>query len=135
MTPSTQGYAEQAAELIPRYEAVPFEHKYRAENHLLPQRPSRILDVGAGTGADAAWLAAQSHTVLAVEPTAALREAGQALHPQPTIEWLDDSLPDLACVLQVAAESSQAANGAAGVHWTRLALRWAAEAHPVPLET
>ena len=69
--PGTQGYAEQAAQLVQQYEAIPFEHKYRAELALLPARPGRILDVGAGTGVDAAWLAAHGHEVLAVEPTAA----------------------------------------------------------------
>jgi hypothetical protein len=33
--------------------------------------------------------------VLAVEPTAALREAGQRLHASPRLTWLDDALPDL----------------------------------------
>lgn len=97
--PSTQGYAEQAAELIPQYEAVVFEAHHAAEMHLLPAAPSRILDVGAGTGADAAWFAAQGHQVLAVEPTAEFRRAAQALHPSPRIEWLDDALPGLPLVL------------------------------------
>jgi SAM-dependent methyltransferase len=96
--PGTQGYAEQAQELIARYESVPFEHKYRLEWRLLPGMPVDLLDVGAGTGADAAWLAARGHRVLAVEPTPAFRQAGQALHPHPHIEWLDDSLPRLAQV-------------------------------------
>ena len=98
MVPGTQGYAEQAAELIPRYEAEAFEHKHRAELHLLPTSPGLVLDVGAGTGADAAWLAAQGHGVVAVEPTARMREAAVALHPDPSIEWVDDSLPLLAAV-------------------------------------
>ncbi len=64
--------------------------------HLLPTQPSRILDIGAGAGGDAAWFAAQGHTVLAVEPADGLRRAGMANHPSPCIEWLDDALPDLA---------------------------------------
>lgn len=199
--PGTQGYEAQAPELIPRYESEAFEHKHRAELHLLPAAPAQVLDVGAGTGADAAWLAQQGHTVLAVEPTAAFRRAGQALHPHAGLEWLDDSLPHLAavcarrqtyalvmltavwmhlepaerdagmrtlasllapggvlilslrhgpvpegrrmfevsgketiararacglaCVLNVLTESTGAVNCAAGVTWTRLALRWA----------
>lgn len=97
--PSAQGYAEQAAELIPQYEAVAFEAHHAQEMHLLPTAPSRVLDIGAGTGADAAWFAARGHQVLAVEPTAEFRQAGQALHPSPRIEWLDDALPGLALVL------------------------------------
>lgn len=93
--PGTQGYAEAAGELLARYESVPFEDKHQAVLHLLPQAPADVLDLGAGSGADAAWLAAQGHRVLAVEPVAALREAGRALHGTTGIDWLDDSLPAL----------------------------------------
>jgi 2-polyprenyl-3-methyl-5-hydroxy-6-metoxy-1,4-benzoquinol methylase len=34
--------------------------------------------------------------VVAVEPTEAMRIPAMALHPSPQIEWLNDSLPDLA---------------------------------------
>jgi hypothetical protein len=37
--------------------------------------------------------------VVAVEPTEEMRRGAMALHPSPLIEWLDDSLPDLATVL------------------------------------
>ena len=50
----------------------------------------------AGTGRDAAHLAAIGHRVVAVEPTAELRRAAMALHPSPRIDWVDDNLPDLA---------------------------------------
>jgi SAM-dependent methyltransferase len=53
------------------------------------------LDIGAGTGRDAAALAVRGHTVVAVEPTAEMRAHGQRLHPSPDITWIDDSLPDL----------------------------------------
>jgi len=64
--------------------------------HLIPQAPGRVLDIGSGTGRDAAWFAVLGHRVVAVEPTAAMRLPAMALHPSPRIEWLDDSLPDLA---------------------------------------
>jgi SAM-dependent methyltransferase len=73
------------------------EH-HRPELHLLPTISSRILDIGAGTGVDAAWLAAQGHSVLAVEPTAEFRAAAMERHPSSLIEWLDDSLPELKLV-------------------------------------
>ena len=93
--PGTEGYAQAAEWLIPRYESVPFEEKYRAVRHLLPTEAGTVLDIGAGTGVDAAWFAGQGHAVVAVEPVDAFREAGRALHPAPHIAWIDDSLPHL----------------------------------------
>ncbi|WP_408236327.1 MULTISPECIES: class I SAM-dependent methyltransferase [Paraburkholderia] len=63
---------------------------------LISRQPACILDVGAGIGIDAAALAELGHTVVAVEPVDTFRSAGIKLHPSPPIEWLDDSLPDLA---------------------------------------
>ena len=94
----TEGYADDAEWLIPRYESVNFLEKYRAVAHLIPESPSRILDVGAGTGVDAEWLAQNGHQVVAVEPVAAFREAGSKLHSSCKIEWVDDSLPKLSKV-------------------------------------
>jgi SAM-dependent methyltransferase len=67
--------------------------------HLLPRAPARVLDIGAGTGRDAAWLAAQGHRVVAAEPTDALRLRALTLHSSPRISWIDDSLPELAVLL------------------------------------
>ena len=57
-----------------------------------------VLDIGAGSGRDAAWFAARSHTVVAVEPAASLRAEARQRHPDQSIEWLDDRLPDLEAV-------------------------------------
>ena len=92
----TEGYADAAAELFDRYEAISAAEAHRTAQHLMPAAPSHVLDIGSGTGRDAAWLAALGHRVVAVEPTEALRLPAMALHPSPRIEWLDDSLPDLA---------------------------------------
>jgi len=90
-----RGYAENAAELITRYESLTFPYKHEAALHLIPSAPCLALDIGAGTGADAAWLAAKGHRVVAVEPTNALRDYGIAHHGSPLIEWVSDSLPRL----------------------------------------
>jgi SAM-dependent methyltransferase len=92
----TEGYAEEAEELFRRYESIPASEAHRAVLHLIPTVASRVLDIGSGTGRDAAWFAGQGHRVVAVEPTDAMRIPAMALHPSPAIEWLDDSLPDLA---------------------------------------
>jgi SAM-dependent methyltransferase len=95
----TEGYADEAEELFRRYESVPATDAHRAVLHLIPAAPSSVLDIGSGTGRDAAWFAASGHRVVAVEPTDALRIPATALHPSPLIEWLNDSLPDLTGLL------------------------------------
>ncbi len=94
----TQGYGETADVLVKQYESRTFADVHRGILPLLPAPPACALDIGAGTGRDAAALAALGHTVLAVEPTPEMRAHGQRLHPSPAIEWLDDSLPELARV-------------------------------------
>lgn len=90
------GYAAASAELVTRFEAISSADLFAPVFDLLPISPARIADIGAGTGRDAAWFATQGHRVLAVEPVAELRTAGEALHIDQRIAWLDDRLPDLA---------------------------------------
>ena len=75
--------------------SLAFAEKHQHVIHLFPRVPCSLLDIGAGTGADAAHFAALGHRVIAVEPTHELRLAGMALHPSDQIEWVNDSLPDL----------------------------------------
>jgi protein-L-isoaspartate O-methyltransferase len=93
-----ENYAEEAPELLKRYESVLFAERHRLVMHLLPNTPGRVLDMGAGTGRDAAGFVPLEHSVVAVEPTEELRRGAMLLHPSPMIEWVDDSLPDLAAV-------------------------------------
>jgi protein-L-isoaspartate O-methyltransferase len=99
-----EGYAVDAAELVAVYEAFRTPDVLEPMQELLPARPSRILDVGAGTGRDAAFLVGEGHSVVAVEPVHAFRQAGLRLHPLERIRWLDDQLPALARVLEEATQ-------------------------------
>jgi SAM-dependent methyltransferase len=92
----TEGYAEEAEALVTQYESVGFAEIHGLVLHLIPAAPCRVVDIGAGTGRDAAGFAAMGHRVVAVEPTAEMRTRAMALHTSPRIAWLDDSLPDLA---------------------------------------
>jgi SAM-dependent methyltransferase len=94
----TEGYAEEATALVERYESLDFARVHRDLMHLFPAPPADVIDIGAGTGRDAAALAALGHRVVAVEPTAELRTLARRLHPDPEIAWVDDALPDLAQV-------------------------------------
>jgi SAM-dependent methyltransferase len=100
MIRGTRGYCEHAPELIERYECLSFAHKHEAVLHLIPSAPAKAIDIGAGTGADAAWLAQHGHPVVAVEPTEAFREYGRQHHASPLIEWVNDALPELNLVAQ-----------------------------------
>ena len=93
-------YDVAARVLAPEYESLSFEEIHAPILDLLPECAGCILDVGAGTGRDAAWFAANGHNVVAVEPSAQFREAGKERHRSPDIRWMDDTLPSLEKVLR-----------------------------------
>lgn len=95
MTKVLEEYARDAPQLIESFEAVASSDVYANVAHLLPAPPARFVDIGAGTGRDAAWFAELGHSVLAVEPTDHLRATGIELHPSASITWLSDTLPEL----------------------------------------
>lgn len=95
-----QAYKSAAPRLIARFEEISTEQLYQPVIDLLPTEPSRVVDIGAGTGRDADWLAARGHSVLAVEPVEEFRKAGMKRHASSGITWLDDHLPDLAKVVR-----------------------------------
>ncbi len=61
----------------------------------LPSASAAILDIGAGTGRDAAWLAEKGHDVIAVEPVQAMMREGMRRRPNPRFRWIEDQLPSL----------------------------------------
>jgi SAM-dependent methyltransferase len=91
----TEGYGETAAERARQYESIGFTDVHGDILHLFPATPSHVIDIGAGTGRDAAAFAERGHSVTAVEPTPELRAEAQRLHARWPITWIDDSLPDL----------------------------------------
>ena len=109
-------YDANAAEVAVRYEALdPRElHAWMAD--LLPGEPSLVVDVGAGTGRDAAWFATAGHEVIAIEPSSAMRAEGQRLHDAPRVRWLDDSLPSLASTLRLGIAADVVLVGAVWQH-------------------
>lgn len=65
----TENYAEEAPELLKRYESISFADAHAPVLQLIPPAPCRVLDIGAGTGRDAAGFVGLGHSVVAVEPT------------------------------------------------------------------
>ena len=54
-----------------------------------------ILDVGAGVGRDARYFAEQGLTVVAVEPASEFVRLGRSYTKGSSVQWLQDTLPDL----------------------------------------
>lgn len=90
--PVLAGYEAAAEVLIPAWEQLSPAQIYAPVRAFLPTVPRRVLDVGAGTGRDAEWFAGQGHHVIAAEPVAAFRAAGQGRRG---VTWCDDRLPGL----------------------------------------
>lgn len=88
-------YARNAKSLGQRYESITFEAVHSGVLDLLPPAPARVLDVGAGTGRDAAALARRGYQVVAAEPVRELRKVAQSLHRSENVRWAQDSLPEL----------------------------------------
>ena len=95
MTDAIAWYDAHAEQLADRYETVPSERIHHWLRDLLPSKPATVLDVGAGTGRDAAWLASEGHDVVAVEPSSGMRAAARKRYADRPIQWLTDSLPGL----------------------------------------
>ena len=90
-------YDGRADMLAARYEAVSSE---RMLAEVLPVIPGGgdgrlALDVGAGTGRDAAWLTSLGYEVVAAEPAAAMRRVAAERHRTRGIRWINDALPTL----------------------------------------
>jgi len=83
------------------YESLSPEVALSWMSDLLPAGRGLVLDIGAGTGRDAAWLAGQGFDVVAVEPSTAMRAFGQARHSSAQLRWIDDRLPGLDATLRL----------------------------------
>ena len=69
-------YDRHGSTLVDTYESLDFTATHGWLLDLLPERRGLILDVGAGTGRDAAGLAALGHEVVAVEPSSSMLREG-----------------------------------------------------------
>ncbi len=95
--PSIEFYDEHAVALADSYESVAFENAYPFLAKVFVEAPSplAVLDIGAGTGRDAAWIASNGHNVLAVEPSSSMLTIAKKLHASEQITWLQSELPRL----------------------------------------
>jgi SAM-dependent methyltransferase len=108
---ASQFYNDNASDLAQQYLSKTFEEVHQSWSQFLPaaiNNPNaRILDLGAGAGRDAkylAQLAAKQHgannqiKVIAVEPANLLAQLGELQTRHLNVTWLEDSLPALSTV-------------------------------------
>lgn len=121
VNPMNSAYEEDAGRaLAARYEGVDPATLHKDVVSYFPAAPAAVLDIGAGSGRDAAWLAEQGYTVLAVEPSETMRTEGARLHPDARITWLGDRLPGLDGVFRLGASFDLILlSGLLLVPWTR----------------
>ena len=92
---SVSGYDVLAKSLAECYESLSFSDVHAWLLPFLPESGGTALDVGAGSGRDAQGLLERGFDVVAVEPSAGMRQEGKKRHPDPAILWVDDALPGL----------------------------------------
>jgi SAM-dependent methyltransferase len=88
-------YCKRVSEFVAQYESLAFDSIHRDWLKFLPPIPGFLLDVGAGSGRDAAWFAARGWEVVAVEPVAEMIARAREIHPSAHIQWIQDKLPQL----------------------------------------
>ena len=94
-------YDTNAPELAARYATLDPDALHAWMADFLPRAPGVVIDVGAGTGRDAAWLATAGHEVIAVEPSSAMQAEGLRLYEASRVRWITDALPALASTLKL----------------------------------
>lgn len=85
-------YSRHSETLIEQYNQLTPEQVHGNWLAYLPKYPGQALDIGAGSGRDALWLAEKGWLVTAVEPCDNFR---RAIPQKPNILTLDDQLPGL----------------------------------------
>lgn len=88
MSSALAGYRLAAHQLKAAYDALDPVQIYKPVQDVMPKPGEHVLDIGAGTGRDAAWWQAAGCHVTAVEPVT-------DLWAHPAIPVVQDELPDL----------------------------------------
>jgi len=115
---SIEWYNLHAESVVERHESIRAADANAWLRKELPQSPANVLDVGAGSGRDAAWLCSLGHKVVAVEPSSRMAAHAKRLGRCRNIEWIDDRLPQLT---KVCARNSRFNFILANAMWMHLA--------------
>ncbi len=102
--PAIDYFNDRADELARQYNALDRAKVHADLLSMLPEGQAlKVLDIGAGSGADAAMFADRGHTVLACEPAEALRKNGEETFKNKNIKWSSDVLPEMSAASDAAA--------------------------------
>ena len=88
-------YNDKADSFFESYVSIKFEDIFHDVYKYIPSAGSSCLDIGAGSGRDAAALTKMGLSVTAVEPSVGMRLKAMKHHESLPIKWIDDSLPRL----------------------------------------
>src|SRR5690554_6381079 len=91
-------YNKNAQKFFTQYQSLTFEQVHSDWLPQLDKKTGLALDVGAGSGRDALALAERGWDVVALETAAEWRRLGEAATVHRSIQWVDDSLPDLSVI-------------------------------------
>lgn len=95
MSAKTGFYDANSETLFNRYRSVSAENVFKKSLGFFPQKPTRILDVGAGSGRDSLWLAGKGHDLTSVEPSKGMRDKIISMGIPTNMQLVDASLPNL----------------------------------------
>lgn len=122
-TSASDYYDQHALCLADSYEGISAADTHpelmRTLNERISNQRLSILDVGAGTGRDSAWLASLGHRVVAVDPSNAMLQIARQAHQDTSIMWIRDALPDLEVVRREATRFDVVVVSAVWMHVTK----------------
>ena len=84
-------YNHNAKQLFDKYQSLDSGKVHASWLKHLPQKPGLVLDVGGGSGRDAAWLSQRGWDVIVVEPATALFELGQIVGTPGALQELQEA--------------------------------------------
>jgi SAM-dependent methyltransferase len=91
-------YTQQAKELAGRYSKLDTERFFRWHAEFLPEPPSSVLDIGAGSGLLADAFAKRGYDVTATEPSPGMAKESLRLFPSNGVLYFEEALPELTMI-------------------------------------
>lgn len=96
MSTAANWYDTHAEQIADGYESIEANAAHPALFEMIADKQTlTVLDIGSGTGRDAAALSALGHDVTAIDPSEKMLQLARSLHPNSDVDWRDGQLPEL----------------------------------------